>query len=184
MKIRFFLSGMIMLLLLIGMANIATAIPVVSYSNTFDSGTNLWTYESTITNDTPDLLYDFAIYPTAKPLSGADMTTVGWGLADVGSTSPYFVHWMADFGSEIGTGGTLGGFSFTYSGVDHGDIGPLAYTLTLWDLVNDIPYTIDDSTVPLSTPVPEPGTVMLLSMGILGLGLSFRLVRLSSATSK
>lgn len=173
MKTRFFLSGMTMLLLLMGIVSIASAVPVVSYSNTFDSGTNLWTYESTITNDTPDILYDFVIYPTVKPLSGSDMTAVGWGLADAGGIAPdYFVHWMADFGSEIGPDGTMGGFWFTYSGVDQGSIGPLSYTVSLWDIANDAPVDppFDGSTVPLSTQVPEPGTLMLLVMGFAGVG--------------
>ena len=170
MSTRTIFTGIFLWLFLMGVVDIAGAVPIVSYTNTYDSGTTTWTYESTITNDTADLLYDFVISPTVEPLSGADLTLEGWGAAEVGNVSPYFVHWMADFGSEILLGDTMGGFWFTYSGSADADIGPLAYTVTLWDQVNDTPYTVDGQTAP----VPEPGTIWLIMTGLGGLGILYR----------
>ncbi|MBI5096675.1 MAG: PEP-CTERM sorting domain-containing protein [Nitrospirae bacterium] len=162
---------MILFVLLLGIVNIAQAVPVVSYTNTYDAGPNLWTYEATIFNDTADLLYDFVIYPTANPRGAADLTLEGWGAADVVNTLPvYLVHWMADFGAEVQPGDTMSGFWFTYSGDNAGDIGSLSYSVLWgWDVVNDAPFTFDGATIPASSPVPEPGTFVLMAMGILGI---------------
>jgi len=175
MRTRTIYLALILLMLFLGMANTASAVPVVSYTNNYDSGTNRWTYEATIFNDTPDLLYDFVIYPTANPIDAADLTLVGWGAAEIGHGAPYFVHWMADFGAEISPGDTMGGFWFTYSGDMAGDIGSLEYEVTLLDSTN-LPYVLGGTTVPSSpsTQVPEPGTFILMASGIAGLAALFR----------
>lgn len=164
---------MILFVLVFGIVNIAQAVPVVSYTNTYDSGPNLWTYEATIFNDTADLLYDFVIYPTANPIGAANLTLEGWGAADSGHVAPaYYVHWMANFGAEIQPGDTMSGFWFTYSGDNAGDIGSLSYSVLWgWDVVNDAPFTFDGATVPASSPVPEPGTFALMAMGVGGIGM-------------
>ena len=78
---------------------------------------------------------------------------------------------MADIGAEISPGDTVGGFWFTYSGDTAGDIVPLSYTVSWgWDAVNDAPYTFDGSTIPSSSPVPEPGTLALMTIGVIGVG--------------
>lgn len=165
-------------IVVLGIVDIAQAVPVVTYNNSYDSGSNLWTYDATIFNDTSDILYDFVIYPTAQPLSGADQTGIGWGPADVGNISPYFVHWMADIGAEIPSGGTVGGFWFKYSGDSAGDLGPLSYTVLWgWDAVNDAPYEFGGSTTPSSSPVPEPGTFALMVVGVMGVGITVFLNR-------
>ena len=90
---RLVVSVIVLLISFMGSANIAGAVPVVSYTNNYDSGPNLWTYEAAIFNDTSDLLYDFVIYPTANPIGAADLTSEGWGAADAGHVAPdYFVH--------------------------------------------------------------------------------------------
>lgn len=150
-----------------GAAGLSHAVSV-GYSNTYDAVLNLWTYEATVANDSADdLVYDLAIAPTLQPLSAADRSAAGWGAAEVGSIAPdYFVHWMADFGAEIFPGDSLGGFSFTYSGDNAaGDIGSLAYTVTLWDVLADSPYTVDGMTQ--AAVVPEPATAWLLGSGLL-----------------
>lgn len=163
---------MILLLSFWGVYDIAHAVPEVSFTDVYNSGTGLWTYESTIFNDTSDLLYDFVIYPTVEPLSGADLTAGGWGLADVGTVSPYFVHWMADISMEIMPGDTMSGFWFTYSGDNAGDIGSLSYSVLWgWDVVNDVPFIFDGATIPASSPVPEPGTFTLMAMAVFGIGI-------------
>lgn len=167
-----------LLIVVFGIVDIVHAVPVVTYDNSYDSGSNLWTYDATIFNDTSDILYDIVIYPTAQPLSGADQTGIGWGPADVGNITPYFVHWMADSGSEIPPGDTLGGFWFTYSGNTEGDIGSLSYTVLWgWDAVNDAPYTFNGSTIPSSSPVPEPGTFAMMAVGVIGVGITVFLNR-------
>lgn len=169
----------VLIFVLGGTAGFSHAV-ALSYSNGYDSILNLWTYEVALTNDTTnDLLYDLAISPTVQPLSAADMSAVGWGAADVGNIAPaYFVHWLADFGFEIFPGDSLGGFSFTYSGAGAGDIGSLAYTVTLWDVLADSPYTVDGVTqtavVPDPTAVPEPVTAWLLGAGLLVWGAARR----------
>lgn len=159
-------------IIVFGMKGIAQADPIVTYDNSYDSVSNLWTYDATIFNGTQDILFDFVIYPTSQPLSGADQTGIGWGAADVGNTAPYFVHWMADIGAEISPGDTVGGFWFTYSGDSAGDISrPLSYTVSWgWDAVNDAPYTFDGYAIPSSSPVPEPGTLALMTIGVIGVG--------------
>lgn len=166
MNTRWMISTMLTLALG-GAAGLSHAVSV-GYSNTYDSGLNLWTYEATVANDrADDLVYDLAISPTLQPLSAADMSATGWGVADVGNIAPhYFVHWLADFGAEIFPGDSLGGFSFTYSGDNGaGDIGSLAYTVTLWDVLADNPYTVDGMTQ--ATVVPGPATAWLLGSGLL-----------------
>ncbi len=160
-------------MLFLGVVNTASAVPIVSYTNNYDSGTNLWTYEATIFNDTTDLLYDFVVYPTANPIDAADLTSVGWGTADPGHVAPdYFVHWMADFGAEIQPGDTMSGFWFTYSGDTASDIGSLSYLVSWgWDVANDAPFTSNGDTIPAPSSVPEPGTFALMAMGVFGIGM-------------
>ena len=157
---------------------------VLSYTNNYDSGPNLWTYEAAIFNDTTDLLYDFVIYPTASPIGAADLTLEGWGTPDIGHVTPdYFVHWMADVDAEIFPGDTMSGFWFTYSGDNAGDIGPLSYSVLWgWDVANDAPFTFDGGTIPASSPVPEPGTFTLMAMGVFGIGMILLLKRRTSLT--
>jgi len=181
MKTRWMLLGMLAGILLFGRVNLSHAV-TVDYTNIYDSGLNLWTYAMDVTNDTPDLLYDLVIYPTAQPLSVADRSAVGWGTGDLGNFVPYFVHWEAEFGSEILTGDTLGGFWFTYSGSGAGDIGSLAYAVTLWDGLNDGPYTVGAVTQ-TRVAVPEPGTLLLLGSSLAGLAL-WRRNRYRLATEK
>ncbi len=176
MRTRITCLGLTLLTLFMCMAGTANAVPVVYYTNNYNSGTNLWTYEATIFNDTPDLLYDFVIYPTANPIEAADLTSEGWGNADLGHVAPdYFVHWMADIGADILPGETMGGFWFTYSGVDTaGDIGSLDYEVTLWNFNDNseyVEYVFGGNTIPLppSSQVPEPGTFILIASGIAGL---------------
>lgn len=170
MRRRIILSTMILLLSFLGLEDIARAVPVVNFTDVYNSGTGLWTYESTILNDTSDLLYDFVIYPTVEPLSGADLTAGGWGPADMGTVSPYFfVHWMADFGAEIQPGDTMSGFWFTYSGGPGDDIGQLTYEVTLWNLTSEEPSLYGGVTVPSPSQVPEPSTFIILAGGIIGL---------------
>lgn len=47
------------------------------------------------------------------PMAAADISGTGW-LTDVGSD---FVHWTADYGSEIAPRNSMEGFWFTYAGV-------------------------------------------------------------------
>lgn len=172
MKTRWILLGMMAGILFFGGVNLSHAV-TVDYTNTYDPGLNRWTYLMDVTNDTTDLLYDLMVYPTVQPLSGADMSAVGWGTVDPGIIAPdYFVHWMADLGSEILPGDTLGGFSFTYSGTDGvGDIASLAYTVTPWDVVNNAPYPPVDGVTQTRAAVPEPGTLLLLGSSLAGLAL-------------
>ena len=176
MRTRTIYLALILLMLFLGVVNTASAVPVVSYTNNYNSGTNLWTYEATIFNDTTDLLYDFEIYPTANPIDAADLTSEGWGVGDIGHFAPYFVHWMADFDAEIQPGDTMSGFWFTYSGDTAGNIGSLEYQVTLWDVTDDSHDVSGGMTVPLSpsTQVPEPGTFILMASGIAGLVALFR----------
>lgn len=167
MKMRAIIVGLLWVLL-IGWVDMAGAVPAVSYTNTYDAGTGTWTYESTILNDSSDLLYDLVLYPAVEAIAGADLTLYGWGTADIGSVSPYFVHWMSDFGAEIAPGETRGGFWFSYSGGVGGEIGHISFTATMWDPVNETPYSIDGQTASASS-VPEPGTIWLLITGFAGL---------------
>ena len=77
-------------IIVFGMKGIAQAVPIVTYDNSYDSVSNLWTYDATIFNGTQDILFDFVIYPTAQPLSGADQTGIGWGGCRCGKHSPLF----------------------------------------------------------------------------------------------
>lgn len=156
----------------------ASATAIVSYSDSFD-GIGTWTYSMTVENTDPDILYDFKVNTgSTAPLTGADLTGAGWLPTDVG---PDFVHWMADFGFEIPSGGSMGGFYFTYSGTASDNIGALSFETTTWydDSFGGYPNAPDTSgnTASASTPVPEAGTFWLILTGLilLGLGQGFNL---------
>lgn len=157
----------------------ASATAMVTYSDSFD-GIGIWTYSMTVENPDPDILYDFKVNTgSISPLTGADLTGAGWSPADVGTD---YVHWMADFGSEIPSGGSMGGFYFTYSGTALDSIGVLSFETTSWheDPFGGYANTPDISghTSPNPTPVPEAGTLWLTLTGIVLLGIvhSFNLL--------
>lgn len=149
----------------------ASATAIVTYSDSFN-GIGTWTYSMTVENTDPDLLYDFKINTgSLAPLTGADLTGSGWSPADVGAD---YVHWMAGFGSEIPSGGSMGGFYFTYSGTALDNLGALPFETTTW---HDDPFggyanSPDTSghTSPAPTPVPEAGNLWLILTGLILLG--------------
>lgn len=151
----------------------ASAISIATYSNTFD-GVSLWTYAMTVEDMDPDPLYDFVVYTGAViPTTASDLSGVGWNT----SMGTDFVDWMANFGSEIAPGSSMGGFWFTYTGTSTDDLGPLPYKTITW---HDDPFggyanpSFDGMTQLASTPVPEPGTLILLSSGLVGIGLMWK----------
>lgn len=168
MKTKALISTLLLsILILICGISPASAISIVTYSNTFD-GVSLWTYAMTVENTDPDPLYDFVVYTGAViPTAAADLSGMGWS-SNMGTN---FVDWMADFGSEIAPGGNMGGFWFNYAGTAIDNIGPLPFTTTTW---HDDPFggyanpPFDGITQSASTTVPEPGTVILLSSGLVG----------------
>lgn len=165
---------------MIGLLSYSTALAtaIVTYSDSFD-GIGTWTYSMTVENTDLDILYDFKVNTgSILPLTGADLTGAGWLPTDVG---PDYVHWMADFGFEIPSGGSMGGFYFTYSGTASDNIGALSFETTTW---HDDPFggyanapDTGGNTSPASTPVPETGTFWLILTGfiLLGLGQGFNL---------
>jgi len=154
----------------------ASATAIVTYSDSFD-GIGTWTYNMTVVNTDPDILYDFKVNTgSIAPLTASDVTGAGWLPTDVGAD---YVHWMADFGYEIPSGGSMGGFWFTYSGTASDNLGIISFETTTW---HDDPFggyanapDTSGNTSPAPTPVPEAGTVWLILTGLILIGLGHRL---------
>lgn len=141
----------------------------------------------TVENMDPDPLYDFALYTGAifSPTTAADLSGAGWS-SNMGAD---FVDWMADFGSEITPGGSMGDFWFTYSGTAADDLGPLFYQTITWHDdpsggYSNQPFDGVTQLASAATPVPEPGMLLLLFTGLAGLWLTLRLLRLTASASQ
>ena len=160
---RLFVSKIFLGVLLTLSLSKAWAIPI-TYTNVYDPGTSTWTYSVEVENDTTELLFDLTLLSLPIPPSSA-VEPLGWFPADIGTD---FVHWMADVGSEIGPGDTLGGFSFSYIGGADDAIGPVN-----WEVLLDPSFSIVGGvTTPVATVagVPEPATLLLLIIGLTAMG--------------
>jgi hypothetical protein len=137
----------------------------------FDLGGGLWRYDYTVYNTSDPLSYagydifDFTLYlaPTVtftNILSPPDWFSFS-GSGDPSIPLPSFIEWILDFGAEITPGGSLSGFSFQVSYQS----GDLPFDVYLTNPIGD-PVLYSGNTAP----IPEPGSLLLLSSGLVGLG--------------
>lgn len=171
MKTRTIISTcMLSLLIWLFSLSQASAVSIVTYDNNFNSLTNEWTYAMTVENQDADPLYDLTVDTGGVVLPDlAVYYPAGWSNVDIGTD---FIHWMADLGSEIVLGDSLPGFYFTYTGTATDDIGSIPYHTITWNNVTGANPTCNgmtgsSSVCPSSTPVPEPGTLLLFFSGMM-----------------
>ncbi len=158
----------------------ATPLADIRYQET-DLGGGIWRYDYVLSN-VADAgsgcdLYDVSIYfdPSAVftgiSLPNEWSSIEGAGFSEVFSMNPG----APPIGSDIAPGTSLGGFSFQ---IDYrlGNANFEAYLTNPIDPPNPVLYS--DNTAPINnlTPVPEPGTIVLLSSGLAWLG-SFKKIR-------
>lgn len=145
----------------------------IEYATT-DLGGGSWRYDYTVGQEA-DLAFDveeFAIFFDLGLYSNLSLagTPEGWdGL--VAQPDPFlpdngFADWLA-LGSGIAPGSSLGGFSVLFTWLGPGTPGSQTF-----DIIDPITFDVLRSGV--TTPVPEPGTLGLLGLGMAGMAFARR----------
>ncbi len=168
------------ILLLVGLLAAAgqSQASIINYTLTPLGGTN-YRYDYTVTNDGSitstvslfDISFDPALY---DELSLTDLSTAAdWAIAIFGSGVGIPAAFDAfATGAGIGVGQSLGGFAVSFSWLGGGSPGAQAfqiYDATTFDLLGEGVTTA-------ASPVPVPGTLGLLSLGLLGLAFTRRAI--------
>jgi len=153
------------IVILFFMSTAAWSYPMVSSTTTLQADQN-WLYEYEISNPQPTHggVWDFLIpiygdtIAVFTPDLDGDAMTDEWYPFFGGGLG--FVQWTADFGYEVLPGETLGGFGF---------LSPYAPAQTTMFLTTD-DFDLTEFSVTGDAPaIPEPATLLLVSMGLCGL---------------
>lgn len=140
---------------------------------THDLGSGRWEYVYEVKNDTLSepineftVYFDYGLYADLfidSPKAGWDGMTVEPDLA-LGVPVPGYYDALA-LVSGIAPGASEGGFQVSFTWLGQGTPGPQSF-----DIVNpDTFETIESGRTTGPAPVPEPGMMILLSMGIVGI---------------
>jgi len=172
-------TSLLATIIVVLMTSSAFAIPSaeLTYSETLLAG-GLWEYDYTLFNTSDPVadagydLYDlFISFDPSAAFSVAAMP-LGWdwigdaGFVDVFSLNPG----AAPTGADIGPGSFLSAFNFIFDQ----RIGPIPFDATLAnpnDIDNPVVYSGTSRPASPASQVPEPSAIMLISMGLVGVGL-------------
>ncbi|HSW35507.1 MAG TPA: PEP-CTERM sorting domain-containing protein [Candidatus Limnocylindrales bacterium] len=173
--LKIFILGSIFALPFLLTSNAQAAPSAMAPYLEIDLSGGLWKYDYTLLNTLNPItaagfdIYDFSItiYPEAN-LSNIT-SPEDWELI---SDQKSFITWFSlflgahPFGSDIAPGTSLSGFSF----ISDMRLGSLDFDVTISNPDdNENPITYSGFTYHATTPVPEPGSILLLGHGFIGL---------------